>query len=70
MSSCVLAYAQDDMLRTGDDLSFRRKWNDKDKPGELFGKHVRFEIKLKEGIHYAIRASLNPSHCEPPILRY
>jgi hypothetical protein len=55
---------------TGDDVFHRPRWNGKDDLSELGGKIVRFEIKLKEGILYAIRAQLNPAHCKPPRLRY
>jgi hypothetical protein len=55
---------------SGDDVFYHPQWKDKNDLGELVGEDVRFEIKLKEGILYAIRASLNPSNIIPPMKRY
>ena len=55
---------------TGDDVFYRPQWKNKKDLSELVGKEIRFEIKLKEGVLYAIRASLNPGNVIPPIKRY
>jgi hypothetical protein len=54
----------------GDDVFYRPQWKDKNDLSELVGEEVRFEIKMKEGILYAIRAPLNPGNVIPPMKRY
>ena len=54
----------------GDDVAHRPQWKDKKDLSDLRAKEVRFEIKLKEGILYAIRSSLNPGDVSLPIKRY
>jgi hypothetical protein len=47
---------------SGDETAYVPQWKGKSNLAELQGKPVRFELKMTEGVVYAIRAKLRPFH--------